>query len=221
MKITEQELQSLIKEEAMRLKMRMMLESEKKSILKKLQEIEECDMMESEETGSIASAEINPETIQKVERRTEAIMSHLNPELANKALEELQNAGLLGASEEEIKNKIAEMLPMNESLISEEFNKSKLYNWLIGAGLGATVAGLVSTVIGSLSTAELSNLADFTGATVTPSATVIAGLVTSAIGAISMGAGKYGKENIDNTQNQMDPDTAAKIIAARKLRGLK
>lgn len=48
MKINPIELQQIIKEEATRLKKRMMLESEKATILKKLQEIEECDMMESE-----------------------------------------------------------------------------------------------------------------------------------------------------------------------------
>ena len=48
MKITNTQLQQIIKEEAKRLKTRMMLENEKTSILKKLQEIEECDMMEEE-----------------------------------------------------------------------------------------------------------------------------------------------------------------------------
>lgn len=221
MKITEQQLQELIKEEAKRLKKRMMLESEKKSILKKLQEMEECDMMAEDMGMEMASApteEPTPEASQKVERRTDAIMSHVSPELQDKAMAELQAAGLLGTSPEAIKAKIAEMLPMNESLINEEFNKSKLYNWLIGAGLGATVAGIAATAIGSLSTAELSNLADYTGATVTPSAAVIAGLVATAIGAISMAAGRQGKISTDMAKGQPDQATAEKIIAARKAR---
>ncbi len=46
MKITNSQLQQIIKEEANRLKNRMMLENEKAQILKKLQTLEECDMME-------------------------------------------------------------------------------------------------------------------------------------------------------------------------------
>lgn len=223
MKITEQQLQELIKEEAKRLKKRMMLESEKKGILKKLQEMENCAMV-AEDMGtdmaptSAPAEEPTPEAAQKVEKRTDAIMSHVSPEIQDKAMSELQAAGLIGISAEEIKAKIAEMLPMNESLINEEFNKSKLYNWLIGAGLGATVAGIATTAIGSLSTAELSNLADYTGATVTPSAAVIAGLVASAIGTISMAAGRHGKNTMNMAQGQPDQMSADKIIAARKAR---
>ena len=43
MKVTSEQLQQIIREESIRLKKRMMLESEKASILKKLQEIEGCD----------------------------------------------------------------------------------------------------------------------------------------------------------------------------------
>lgn len=223
MKITEQELQELIKEEAKRLRKRMMLESERKSILKKLQEIEECDMM-AEDMGdeitptSAPAEEPAPEAAQKVEKRTNAIMSHVSPGIQDKAMKELQAGGFLGASQEEIKAKIAEMLPMNESLIGEAFNKSTLYNWLVGAGLGATLAGLTATVIGSLDTAELSNLADYTGATVTPSASVIAGLVATALGVISMAVGKHGKSSLDAEKNTIDQVMADKIIAARKAR---
>lgn len=46
LKINPIELQQIIKEEALRLKSKMMLEAEKTSILKRLQEIEECEMME-------------------------------------------------------------------------------------------------------------------------------------------------------------------------------
>lgn len=48
MKITNSQLQQIIKEEAIRLKTRMMLENEKAQILKRLQEIEECDMMQED-----------------------------------------------------------------------------------------------------------------------------------------------------------------------------
>lgn len=223
MKITEQELQELIKEEAKRLRKRMMLESERKSILKKLQEIEECDMM-AEDMGaemvptSTPTEEPSPEAAQKVEKRTNAIMSHVSQAIQDKAMQELQAGGFLGASQDEIKTKIAEMLPMNESLMGEAFNKSTLYNWLVGAGLGATLAGLTATVIGSLDTAELSNLADYTGATVTPSASVIAGLVATALGVISMAVGKHGKSSLDTEKSAIDQAMADKIIAARKAR---
>ncbi len=46
MKINPIELQQIIKEEALRLKKRMMLESERDSIVKKLQALEECESME-------------------------------------------------------------------------------------------------------------------------------------------------------------------------------
>ena len=47
MKINEQELQQIIKEETARLKTRMMLEAERKAILKRLHSLDECDMMEA------------------------------------------------------------------------------------------------------------------------------------------------------------------------------
>lgn len=47
MNIDPQELQKIIMEEATRLKKRMMLEAERAEILKKLQEMEECDLAES------------------------------------------------------------------------------------------------------------------------------------------------------------------------------
>ena len=221
MKITELELQAIIKEEAMRLKKRMMLESEKNSILKQLNEMEECGMMEDlgPDMSHIPSESPSPEAIEKVTNRTSAIMSQVNPEIANKVVSELEAAGFMGASEDEIKQRISEMLPMNESLIGEGFNKSTLYNWLIGGGLSATVAGLVATAIGSLSTQELSNAADFTGDTVIPSVSTIAGLVAAAIGAITIAAGKHGKSQMDMSNGKsMDQATAEKIIAARKMR---
>jgi len=48
MKIEESELQQIIKEEAIRLRKRMMLESEKEKILKELQEMEAYEMSEGE-----------------------------------------------------------------------------------------------------------------------------------------------------------------------------
>lgn len=48
MKINPIELKQIIKEEATRLKRRMMLESEKAAILKQLQEMEACDLEETE-----------------------------------------------------------------------------------------------------------------------------------------------------------------------------
>lgn len=46
--ITDKEVQKIIQEETMRYKKRMMLEAERDSIVKQLQEMEECDMMEED-----------------------------------------------------------------------------------------------------------------------------------------------------------------------------
>ena len=46
MKVTPNEFKKIIKEESIRLKKRMMLESERDGIIKKLNEMESCDMME-------------------------------------------------------------------------------------------------------------------------------------------------------------------------------
>lgn len=70
MKITPAELQQIIKEESLRLKKRMMLESEKESILKRLQEIEECEAMEEGLFGK------SPE--QKAQIATDMIKKHPN-----------------------------------------------------------------------------------------------------------------------------------------------
>lgn len=53
MKINSSELQQIIKEEALRLKHKMMLENEKATIMKRLQEIDECMM---DETPTMAEA---------------------------------------------------------------------------------------------------------------------------------------------------------------------
>lgn len=55
MKVTPSELKQLIKEEAMRLKKRMMLENEKESILKKLNEMEECELAEEAQMEGVIS----------------------------------------------------------------------------------------------------------------------------------------------------------------------
>ena len=58
MKINPEELKQIIKEEAIRLKRKMMLEAEKTSILKQLQEMEECDMMQEDMINEISAQEI-------------------------------------------------------------------------------------------------------------------------------------------------------------------
>lgn len=62
MKITPKELQQIIKEEALRLKKRMMLESERDSILEELKKLEECeDMGEGIDEGLFDMFKQNPE----------------------------------------------------------------------------------------------------------------------------------------------------------------
>lgn len=219
MKINPQELQQIIKEEAMRLKKRMMLEAEKETILKKLQEM---DMMgaDAEMGGPAADTEvaIKPAVEATIEKRANALMSQLTPDMLQKAASELKTAGMLGASEEQIKDKVEEMLPVNEAMMNEVWDKSKVYNWLVGGGLGATLAGLVTTVLGAMPTMHLSNLADYTGGTVHPGPAVIAGIVTLALGAISTAIGMKGHTDMAADKGKMSPEQAAKIIAARKAR---
>jgi hypothetical protein len=226
MKINPKDLQQIIKEEALRLKTRMMLEAEKASILKKLQEMEECEMMEDASMATADGAsqspedvEIKPEVAATIEKNANAIVNRLSPEQLAKIKGELQASGLAGQSVDAIEDKVEKMLPMNEAIMAEGWDKSKLYNWLIGGGLTATLAGLVTTVLGSLSTQDLSNLADYTGATVTPSNAVIAGIVALALGAVGTAIGVKGKADLSAAANKMSPEQAAKIIAARKLRG--
>jgi hypothetical protein len=226
MKINPKDLQQIIKEEALRLKRKMMLESEKESILKRLQEIEECEMMEDAPGmgapvmgGGSPDVQIKPEVANAIERNAQAVMAKVTPDQMAKAAAELQAAGLMGGSEEQIKDKVEEMLPINESMMNEAWDKSKIYNWLVGGGLGATAAGIVTMVLGSMPTQELSNLADYTGATVTPGPAVIAGLITLAIGAIGVGIGMKGHNTLAADKGKMSPEQAQRIIAQRKAQG--
>jgi hypothetical protein len=224
MKINPKDLQQIIKEEAMRLKRKMMLESEKESIVKRLNEMQECEMMEDAAMGGMApemgagaseEVQIKPNVASTIDRNAQVVLSKLSPEMLSKTNAELQAAGLTG-SEDQIKSKVAEMLPMNESMINEAWDKSKIYNWLVGSGLGATVAGVVTMVLGSMPTQQLSNLADYTGATVHPGPAVIAGLIALAIGAIGAGIGMVGNQKLATDKGKMSPEQAAKIIAQRK-----
>lgn len=220
MKFKPSELQQIIKEEALRLKKRMMLEAEKKSILKKLREIEECEMME--ETGaplSENSVEIKPEVEAAVEKRTNAIVNNLNPDQLDQAQNELSALGIApGASEEDIKSKIAGMLPVNESMLSEAWDKSKVYNWLIGAGLGKILAGIVTAAIGSLPLEQATNLADFSNGTVAPTPAIIIGLVVAALGVATTIIGAKGKSGISKPINPEDAQRAQRVINQRKLK---
>lgn len=100
MKITNKELQQIIKEEAMRFKKKMMLEAEKESILKQLQEMEECDMMDEgfmDKVGQFMGTKWTPEKAQMEFNKTysspkgkqvfQNIMTQLNVDAAT-----LQNA---------------------------------------------------------------------------------------------------------------------------------
>lgn len=218
MKINPKDLQQIIKEEALRLKRKMMLESEKESILKRLQEIAECEMME-DAVGMAAPADevqIKPAVANAIERNAQAVMAKVTPDQLAKAAAELEAAGLMGGSEEQIKDKVEEMLPINESMMNEAWDKSKIYNWLVGGGLGATAAGVVTMVLGSLPTQELSNLADYTGATVHPGPAVIAGLIALAVGALSVGIGMQGHSKLATDKGKMSPERAQQIINQRK-----
>lgn len=227
MKITQNELQQIIKEEALRLKRKMMLESEKASILSRLQEMEECEMMEdasvmgapSMDAGASSDVQIKPQVASAIEQNAQNVLGKVTPDQLAKAGAELQAAGLAGGSTEQIQNKVEEMLPMNESMVNEAWDKSKIYNWLVGGGLGATAAGLVTMVLGAIPTQELSNLADYTGGTVNPGPAVIAGLVALAVGAIAAGVGMHGHQKLATDKGKISPERAQQIIAQRKAQG--
>lgn len=67
MQITNTESQQISKEEAMRFKKKMMLEAERESIRKQLQEMEECDMMDEgfmDKVGQFMGTKWTPEKAQ-------------------------------------------------------------------------------------------------------------------------------------------------------------
>ena len=74
MKINPKELQQIIKEEAIRLKRKMTLESEKESILKKLQEMESCDTEIEEAFLGIMGAD-EKDRKQKIEQQIDAFLA--------------------------------------------------------------------------------------------------------------------------------------------------
>lgn len=81
MKINTAEFKQIIKEEAMRLKKRMMLEAEKTEILNKLQEMEECEL----EEGMLGNAWNSLTGVDKRNRK-EALIKQFNDFLAAGAI---------------------------------------------------------------------------------------------------------------------------------------
>lgn len=216
MKISKELLQQIVKEEALRLKKRMMLEAERTAIQKKLQEMEECGMMEEAPAAAGAEVQIKPEVEAAVEKNVQAVVSKITPDQAAQAQQELEALGIApGASPEQIKGKIEAMLPVSEAMMTEAWDKSKLYNWLVGGGLGATLAGIVTAAVGALPLEKATALADYTGGSVSPTPAIIAGLVAAALGVASVVVGMKGKEKMAPT-TKMSPEQAAAIIAKRK-----
>lgn len=225
MKINPKELQQIIKEEALRLKKRMMLESEKSSILKQLQELNECDdmgMMEDAQSDNTTDSgvSIKPEIESVIEKRTNSIVNQLKPEQIAQAQRELSALGIEpGASQGEIESKLTGMLPINESMINEAWDKSKIYNWLTGAGLGSILAGIATSAIAALPLEQASNFADYTNGTVAPTPAIIIGLVVAALGVASTVIGMKGNQGMaDANKKPMSPQDAQRMIAQRKLK---
>lgn len=236
--INEAALRQIIKEEAMRFKKKLALQAEKNKLMESLAIIEGEQLMEDlmDEIGSAPMAQagaataapadgevqIKPEVEKAIDMNAEKIVSQLTPDQIAQAQAELQKAGFLNAPEEAIKDKIEAQLneSLNEEMLNEAWDKKKIYNWLIGAGLGAVAAGIVTAAIGGMATEHASNLADYTNAVVNPGTSVIAGLIATGIGAISTVLGMKGHEKLANaSQTPMTPEKAAEIIAARKARG--
>ena len=146
MKINSKELKKIIKEGAKRLEKKMMLEAEKDSILKKIQEINEH------------FTQIEPEAKSIVDTNVHDILGKMNPQKIKKVKDELFAAGLLGASEQQIAHIVSEIIPMNESMDGESWTKSKIHNLLIGSGLGPTLSGLIIIAISSLGAQDITGL---------------------------------------------------------------
>jgi hypothetical protein len=238
--INEAALRQIIKEEAIRFKKKLALQAEKKKLMESLSILEGEELMEDlmdelgaspmaqADAGTSAPAEgevqLKPQVEKAIDMNAEKIVSQLSPDQIAQAQAELQKAGFLNASEEEIKNKIENQLTesLNEEMLNEAWDKKKIYNWLIGSGLGVVAAGIISAAIGGLASEHASNLADYTNAVVNPGAQVIASLIAAGIGAISTVIGIKGHEKLANdSKTPMTPEKAAKIIAARKARGRK
>lgn len=228
MKISPKELQQIIKEEAVRIKKRMILESEKAAILTKLQEMEECEMMEDASGGtpppgdppsSQGAVVIKPQVAAAITRNATNIVSTLSPQQLEKVASELSSMNLLGASEDQVKSRVEEMLPMNESTINEVWDKSKMYNWLIGSGIGTILAGLITAALGSIPTEKMSNLADFSGGTVHPTNAVITGLIALVLGAITTGVSAQKKHQMAVSKPQLNQAQIDQIARRKAIHG--
>lgn len=135
MKISQEEMRQIIKEEAVKL----MLEDEKNAILIEMHGIER-----------MMHAKVSPKMRNVIERNAQAIASKISPEQAKVAVKELATVGLLGVSKQAIEHKLKDILHINESVTNEAWNKSKVHNWLLGSGLGANTAALVAAILGKL-----------------------------------------------------------------------
>jgi hypothetical protein len=235
--INEAALRQIIKEEAMRFKKKLALQAEKAKLMESLSIMEGEQLMEDlmdeldvapmmqagDSTVAPADGEVQlkPEVERAIDMNAEKIISQLSPDQIAQAQAELQKAGFLNASEDAIKDKVEAQLTesLNEEMLNEAWDKKKVYNWLIGGGLGAVAAGIISAAIGGLATEHASNLADYTNAVVNPGTQVIASLIAAGIGAISTVIGMKGHEKLANASKApMTPEKAAEIIAARKAR---
>lgn len=210
MKISSKEFQEIVKEECIRIKKRMMLESKKQQILKEMQE---CDMMDENtpnmtpvQDSSIGSKE---DLGSKAMHNVAIILSRLSLQQKEKLADDMQMAGSDG-SNVDFKKHLLQTLPMNEAP-NETWDKSKIYNWLVGAGLGVTAAGIASAAIGAAIEPELSS-------NLNPA--ILAGIASIVLGAISSGVGMYKKNTAAAAQQQqLRQNNAASVMAKRKTSG--
>ena len=210
------ELRQIIKEEAIRLKKRMILEAERSAILSELQKMDEDE--------ADSDVKIKSQVIDKVEKTTKNILASKTPEELALIKSELESAGLLlgTSSPKQIESKIKNLVPptMNEAL-----TKEGIYGFLSKAGIGAAAIGIIVAALGSMNTLDLSYIADITGDVVNPGPQVIAGLITAVLGAVgTVVAGSAQQRTIDK-KNELSPEqktkNAAQIIANRKARGIR
>lgn len=191
--ISETRLREIISEEATRMKKRLTLESEKKTLLKRLQEMygEDASMDGDVATDDVASTiEANKDEIAD---QTIEIANTLSPDQMKMVIADLQKAGLLGKSEEEIETLLSSKMPMAEGIMMEATSMDSLKKILQSLGIIGMAAAVVALGVGGWLQEHQMNLADFSGATLEHGLTSIVAAIAASVGGLSMTAQSFIK----------------------------
>jgi hypothetical protein len=190
--ISETRLREIISEEATRMKKRLTLESEKKTLLKRLQEMygEDASMDNDGITDDGASTEVNKDEIAD---QTIEIANTLSPDQMKMVIADLQKAGLLGKSEEEIETLLSSNMPMAEGVMTEALSMDSLKKFLQALGIIGAAASVVALGVGGWLNDHAMTLADFSGATLKHGWTSIVAAIAASISGLSMVAQSFIK----------------------------